>query len=124
MLTGIIDWEIAGWYPQYWEYANLLNTLRESFDKDLKELLHHTAALKDLKDSDCNEDKKCIERLTNLRNFFAKDEGRYLLAALKIGDGAVSGSKIPDILHEVAGPDILGGLTAAIAIARAAQRRH
>ena len=23
LLTGIIDWEEAGWYPQYWEYANL-----------------------------------------------------------------------------------------------------
>ena len=23
LLTGLIDWEMAGWYPQYWEYANL-----------------------------------------------------------------------------------------------------
>jgi thiamine kinase-like enzyme len=23
LLTGLIDWELAGWYPQYWEYANL-----------------------------------------------------------------------------------------------------
>jgi len=20
-ITGIIDWEYAGWYPEYWEYA-------------------------------------------------------------------------------------------------------
>ena len=20
-LTGIVDWELSGWYPKYWEYA-------------------------------------------------------------------------------------------------------
>jgi hypothetical protein len=23
-ITGIIDWEAAGWYPHYWEYANIM----------------------------------------------------------------------------------------------------
>lgn len=23
-ITGIIDWERAGWYPHYWEYANIM----------------------------------------------------------------------------------------------------
>ena len=23
-ITGIIDWETAGWYPHYWEYANIM----------------------------------------------------------------------------------------------------
>lgn len=23
-ITGIIDWEAAGWYPDYWEYANIM----------------------------------------------------------------------------------------------------
>jgi len=22
-ITGILDWELAGWYPDYWEYANI-----------------------------------------------------------------------------------------------------
>jgi hypothetical protein len=22
-ITGIIDWEFAGWYPEYWEYTNM-----------------------------------------------------------------------------------------------------
>lgn len=96
---------------KYWEYANLLNTLRESFDKDLKELLQHTVALKDLKDGDCGNNTKCKERIDILRQFFQKDEGRYLMAALKIADGSVNGSKVPDIIHAVAGPDMLGGLT-------------
>ena len=23
-ITGIIDWEAAGWYPDYWGYANIM----------------------------------------------------------------------------------------------------
>ncbi|KAG9233424.1 hypothetical protein BJ875DRAFT_464182 [Amylocarpus encephaloides] len=23
-ITGILDWESAGWYPDYWEYANIM----------------------------------------------------------------------------------------------------
>jgi Phosphotransferase enzyme family len=23
-ITGILDWEAAGWYPEYWEYANIM----------------------------------------------------------------------------------------------------
>ncbi|KAA8896212.1 kinase-like domain-containing protein [Sphaerosporella brunnea] len=26
-LAGIVDWELAGWYPEYWEYVKALNTL-------------------------------------------------------------------------------------------------
>lgn len=28
-ITGIIDWELAGWYPEYWEYANIMKPRRE-----------------------------------------------------------------------------------------------
>ncbi|KAE8323655.1 kinase-like protein [Aspergillus sergii] len=27
-VTGIIDWELSGWYPEYWEFANALNIWR------------------------------------------------------------------------------------------------
>lgn len=23
-VTGVIDWEYAGWYPEYWEYAQIM----------------------------------------------------------------------------------------------------
>ncbi|KAJ5587698.1 uncharacterized protein N7459_003463 [Penicillium hispanicum] len=23
-ITGILDWESAGWYPEYWEYAQIM----------------------------------------------------------------------------------------------------
>ncbi len=28
-ITGIIDWELAGWYPEYWEYANIMKPTRD-----------------------------------------------------------------------------------------------
>ncbi|EON99437.1 putative phosphotransferase family protein [Phaeoacremonium minimum UCRPA7] len=30
-ITGILDWENAGWFPDYWEYANIMKPSR---DKD------------------------------------------------------------------------------------------
>ena len=30
-ITGFIDWELAGWYLEYWEYANIM---KPTWDKD------------------------------------------------------------------------------------------
>ena len=27
VVTGIIDWECAGWYPEYWEYVKALTSV-------------------------------------------------------------------------------------------------
>ena len=29
-ITGILDWENAGWYPDYWEYANIMKPSRDT----------------------------------------------------------------------------------------------
>ena len=26
-VTGIVDWEMCGWYPEYWEYVKALNSI-------------------------------------------------------------------------------------------------
>lgn len=39
-ITGIIDWELAGWYPEYWEYANIM---KPSKDKDWQSWMERTA---------------------------------------------------------------------------------
>jgi len=39
-ITGIIDWELAGWYPDYWEYANIMKPSR---DKDWQSWMDRTA---------------------------------------------------------------------------------
>jgi len=41
-VVGIVDWEMAGWYPEYWEYTTAINThyirgWRESIGKFLDE---------------------------------------------------------------------------------------
>ena len=39
-ITGIIDWELAGWYPEYWEYANIMKPTR---DQDWQSWMDRTA---------------------------------------------------------------------------------
>lgn len=39
-ITGILDWEYAGWYPDYWEYAQIM---RPAFDGDFKDWMDQTA---------------------------------------------------------------------------------
>ena len=39
-ITGIIDWELAGWYPEYWEYANIMKPTR---DRDWQSWMDRTA---------------------------------------------------------------------------------
>lgn len=28
-ITGVVDWGNAGWYPDYWEYANIMKPSRD-----------------------------------------------------------------------------------------------
>lgn len=39
-ITGIVDWELAGWYPDYWEYANIM---KPSTDHDWQSWMDRTA---------------------------------------------------------------------------------
>ncbi|KAK3176922.1 hypothetical protein OEA41_008248 [Lepraria neglecta] len=39
-VTGIIDWELAGWYPDYWEYANIM---KPSMDDNWQSWMDYTA---------------------------------------------------------------------------------
>jgi hypothetical protein len=106
-----------------WEYSNLLNTLREAFDKDIKELLTNFIKLRNLTPADCKEtedetdcDEKwcdgCKDRLTQVHDFFTKtNEGIYILAATRIGGGILQNEKIPDILNAVTQPEFLLGYT-------------
>ncbi|OJJ76237.1 hypothetical protein ASPBRDRAFT_401142 [Aspergillus brasiliensis CBS 101740] len=39
-ITGILDWEYAGWYPDYWEYAQIM---RPAFYGSFQDLMNKTA---------------------------------------------------------------------------------
>ena len=38
-ITGVLDWELAGWYPDYWEYANIM---KPSKDRDWMKRMDQT----------------------------------------------------------------------------------
>jgi hypothetical protein len=94
-----------------WEYANIISTLREAFDKDIKQILADIPKLRTLNGNDYKGDVK--KRVTALVTFLGTDNGRIFMSALEIGNGLISGSKIPDVIHIVAGADYLGGLPGA-----------
>ena len=39
-ITGVIDWELTGWYPEYWDYANIM---KPSQDKDWQSWMDRNA---------------------------------------------------------------------------------
>lgn len=90
-----------------YQYSNLLNTLKEAFDKDLKLLPADMIKLKDIDESECTGDAGCIDRLKKIKTFFATNDGILMLSALKIGDGIIQSHKLPDIINSVIQPDFL-----------------
>ncbi len=92
-----------------WEYANILNTLREALEKDLRSLMGNIPRLGSLKPEDYEGNVKT--RVQALRDFFAADEGLVLKSALQIGNGLITNQKIPDIIHTITSNTYLKGLS-------------
>ena len=44
-ITGILDWEFSGWYPDYWEYSQMLRPAVEA-NRDWQEWMDLTAPQK------------------------------------------------------------------------------
>jgi hypothetical protein len=93
-----------------WEYANLLNTLREAFNKDMNLLPANIIRLKDLDINDClfkaddtfeecKKCKKCCERVEKIKALFDSPDGKLMLSALKVADGIIQGQKVPQIIN-------------------------
>ncbi len=94
-----------------WEYSNLTNTLRESFDKDIKTLLGNFLMLKEIDTSTaCPDDETCRKRIGSVVRFFRSNEGRILLSGVAIGNGLVSDQKLPDIIDTLASDPYLIGV--------------
>ena len=93
-----------------WDYANILITIREAFDKDLKRLIPNILSLSELKVADCKDDKQCTDRIKALNDFFAQSQGRITLSVFQIANGFLEEQKIPDIIHTISSADLLGGI--------------
>jgi len=106
-----------------WDYANVLNTLKEAFDKDLQQLLVDIPKLSRLIVYDSETDKlkadtpkvapAVAKRVHAIRNFLLTDQGRILMSVMQIGNGIVIGEKIPDIIHTIADTSYLGNVKSA-----------
>lgn len=90
-----------------WNYSNIINTLRESFDKDLKSLLQNIPELANIDIKSCNKDKDCEKRVTDFQAFSQSQEGRIFLSAVLLGNGFISGEKLPDVIHKISGPNYM-----------------
>ncbi|HEY4148741.1 MAG TPA: hypothetical protein VGM41_07425, partial [Chitinophagaceae bacterium] len=94
-----------------WEYANMLNTLRASVDKDLQQLMGNIISLKNLDTTGHNYSKTVRARVQKLKNFLVSDNGKIFLSICRVGNGFINGEKTPDILHAVAtDPGYLQGI--------------
>jgi len=92
-----------------WEYPNIMNTLKEAFDKDLQQLLVDIPKLNALKaDTPYNSD--AIKRIKAIHTFLNTSDGRVFISAMQIGNGLITGQKIPDIIHTISGPGYLGDI--------------
>ena len=94
-----------------WEYSNIINSLREAFDKDIKQLLADIPKLRKLNPN--NYTGKVKVRIAALTAFLVTDNGRLFMSALEIGNGLISGAKVPDVIHTIAGNDYLSGMPGA-----------
>lgn len=93
-----------------WEYANILNTLKEALDKDLKDLLANLPQINniDISTTDkCKCTQEAIDRITKYQTFLRSDEGIAISASMLIGSQFLSGNKLPDIINNVASTDNL-----------------
>jgi hypothetical protein len=84
---------------QSWEYANIINTLREAFDNDLQMLLSNFPGLRNMDTTNVAGNAKI--RVKKLTTFLNSDEGLLFLAAIEIGNGIIAKDKIPDVFHYV-----------------------
>jgi len=91
-----------------WNYANILNTLREAFDKDLKELLINITLLPKLETAKCDDNEKCKKRIDSIKTFLQKPGGRIFLSAVLLGNGFLSGEKLPDVINKIADTAYMG----------------
>jgi hypothetical protein len=83
------------------DYSNILNTLREAFDKDLHSMLADIPNLDTLNPK--NYPGTPGDRIKNIQdNFLNTDVGITFLSAVTLGNGFVSGQKFPDILDSIA----------------------
>lgn len=95
------------------EYSNMLSSLREAFERDLKNIPQHIISLASMDKSICekcsNKDKKirCEERIDKIKNSFEKPEGKAVIISLIIINDLINKKNPADILTDLASHQLL-----------------
>ncbi len=94
-----------------WEYSNIIGTLREAFDKDIKEVLVNLPKILSINTAStatCDCTDSALKRIKKLQIFFTTDpKGIVIAAAFYLGGEFVSGKKISTIIDDIASSQII-----------------
>ena len=94
-----------------WEYANIINTLREAFDKDIKEILLNLPKILSIdltSVTTCGCSAKALIRVKKIQDFFATDpKGSVIFAAFFLGGELISGKRIPVIIEDISSGQVI-----------------
>lgn len=95
------------------EYANLLPTLKEAFERDLKTLPKNLLSISTLTPEDCRckgeRQIKCQQRIVLIQELFKTEEGTAVVAGLTVADGILNKNSAPDIIAGLAGNSQIRG---------------
>lgn len=94
-----------------WEYANIINTLREAFDKDIKEILLDLPKILSIDTTStttCDCSAKALTRVKKIQRFFTTDpKGSIIASAFFLGGEFVSGKRIPVIIDDISSTQVI-----------------
>ncbi len=92
-----------------YQYATLLQTLKESFEADIRALPLNLPKIRNFDATYCDGNPgtlkdKCVTRMTSIHNFFSNDEtGNYTALGLVAVENIAQGNNPADIIDNVAG---------------------
>lgn len=93
------------------DYANLLPTLKEAFERDLKTLPKNLLSISTLTPDDCRckgpRQVKCQQRIRIIRDLFKTEEGSVVTAALVVTDAILNHTSGPEIFEAVSQHDLI-----------------
>ncbi len=74
-IAGIIDWEMAGWYPDYWEFTSAwhANVYDEFWRPEVEKILEAVSRTQDMQDRKFND-------IQVIRFSDVKDVSNFLLS--------------------------------------------
>jgi hypothetical protein len=90
-----------------YNYASMLQVLKESYEKDINDLSGNLRGLRELTESNCDKCKEtnkaeCISRINAIVGFFNKEESLYFVASTILIDNLIKGSNTAQIVNAIA----------------------